>query len=202
MRRVIPCPVPSPRPRALRLLLLAAGLVVPSCGERVDQAQVSATRAVDAIAQTVLAHRKSYAQAVVERLGEAHVVTADEDFQVRNTLPLPAQFLRMSAEHVARSPVGDQASFALISDWAINRSNRPRSEFERKGLRELKAHPEKPYRGIQTVGGRRYFSSLYADRAVTRACIDCHNAHADSPRHDFRLGDLMGALVVTIALED
>lgn len=186
----------------MSVLLVSGGLALSACGEREDQAQVTAARAVDAIAQTVLAHRKSYAQAVVERLGQAHVIAAEEDYEARKSLPLPAQFLRMSAEHVARSAVGSQASFALISDWAINRSNRPRSEFERKGLRELKAHPETPYRGIQRVGGRRYFSSLYADRAVTRACIDCHNAHADSPRQDFRLGDLMGALVVTIALED
>jgi hypothetical protein len=188
--------------RGMGMSLCVAGLLMTSCGDKVDEAQVAATRAVDAIAQTVLAHRQSYAQAVVERLAGAQVVKAEEDYEAHKALPLPAQFLRMSAEHVARSSVGSQASFALISDWAINRTNRPRSDFERKGLKELKAHPETPYRGIQRVGGRRYFSSLYADRAVTRACIDCHNAHDDSPRRDFRLGDMMGALVVTIALED
>ena len=38
------------------------------------------------------------------------------------------------------------------------------------------------------------------DVAVAPACINCHNAHADSPRGDFEVGDTMGGIVIRIPL--
>lgn len=181
-------------------IAVALALTLGGCGDRIER--VSAATAADAVAETVMAHRLSYTQSVVERLDREGVLRADEDWQARRTLPLPAQMLRMSSEHVARSKSGELASFVLVSEWAINKVNRPRSSFERDGLAALRRDPARPWRGVQDVGGKRYFSSLYADRAVTRACADCHNAHPDSPRHDFKLGDTMGALVVSLALDD
>ena len=54
---------------------------------------------------------------------------------------------------------------------------------------------------IITSGGERYFQAVYADRAVTQACIGCHNAHPKSPKRDFRLNDVMGGIVITIPVE-
>jgi hypothetical protein len=50
------------------------------------------------------------------------------------------------------------------------------------------------------VGANRYFEAVYADLAVTQACIGCHNAHPDSPKRDFKLNDVMGAIVISIQL--
>jgi hypothetical protein len=33
---------------------------------------------------------------------------------------------------------------------------------------------------------------------VSKGCIDCHNKHADSPKHDWKIGDLMGATTWTL----
>lgn len=41
---------------------------------------------------------------------------------------------------------------------------------------------------------------MYADVAVAEACIDCHNKHDESPRHDFKLDDVMGGVVIRIPL--
>jgi hypothetical protein len=32
---------------------------------------------------------------------------------------------------------------------------------------------------------------------VSKACVDCHNNHPNSPRRDFKLNDVMGAIVIT-----
>lgn len=48
------------------------------------------------------------------------------------------------------------------------------------------------------IGETRYFQAVYADLAATQACLGCHNAHPDSPKRDFKLNDVMGALVITI----
>ena len=44
------------------------------------------------------------------------------------------------------------------------------------------------------------FEAVYADRAVTQACIGCHNAHPNSPKRDFTMNDVMGGIVISIPL--
>jgi hypothetical protein len=36
---------------------------------------------------------------------------------------------------------------------------------------------------------------------VSPVCISCHNEHKDSPRKDFKLGDVMGGVVIRIPLD-
>jgi hypothetical protein len=35
---------------------------------------------------------------------------------------------------------------------------------------------------------------------VSEACGQCHNDSVDSPRADFKLGDVMGGVVIRVAL--
>jgi hypothetical protein len=92
--------------------------------------------------------------------------------------------------------------YALISSWAINKANLPKTDFERQGLAAVVADPSRPYRAHQTVAGRRWFMALYADRAVSAACVNCHNRHPESTRRDFAEGDVMGGVVISLPLEE
>ncbi len=47
-----------------------------------------------------------------------------------------------------------------------------------------------------------YFTAVYADVAVAPVCTSCHNEHKDSPKRDFKLGDVMGGVVIRIPLEN
>ncbi len=38
------------------------------------------------------------------------------------------------------------------------------------------------------------------DIAFAEACTNCHNVHEDSPKSDFKMGDMMGILVVNIPI--
>jgi hypothetical protein len=88
--------------------------------------------------------------------------------------------------------------FQLISSWAINKKYRPTTEFERTGLAQLLVNPDRPYTGVTTEGGARVFQALYADKAVSQHCADCHNVHSNSPKSDFKAGDVMGGILITI----
>jgi hypothetical protein len=48
---------------------------------------------------------------------------------------------------------------------------------------------------------------MFADIAVAAPCIECHNKHEQSPKHDWHLNDVMGAATwmypaSTVTLED
>jgi hypothetical protein len=51
------------------------------------------------------------------------------------------------------------------------------------------------------LGGRSYFTAIYADRATLPSCVECHNRHPASPRRDFKADEVMGALIIRLPLE-
>ncbi|HKQ69273.1 MAG TPA: DUF3365 domain-containing protein [Polyangiaceae bacterium] len=170
-----------------------------ACRTAPSPSGITPEQAADFVHTVLEANRAVYAEEVVHRLQDVeHVVRADEKFREEKALPLPSQMFRLAAKRV-----GERAAFrfALISPWAINKANMPATEFERRGMDTVANTPDAPHRAYQTVNGKRYFTALYADRAVSQACVRCHNEHAESPRKDFKLGDIMGGVVVSLPLE-
>ena len=145
------------------------------------------------------ADREVYTKHVVERLQAKGVVVASENWEQKNTLPLPAQFLMESGRVMAKKGTGIQ--YRLISLWPINKRNSASTEFEKTGLGAVLTHPTKPHTGFVKEGGASYFQAIYPDLAVTQACIGCHNAHQDSPKRDFKINDVMGAIVISIPVK-
>ena len=145
------------------------------------------------------ADREVYTKHVVERLQNKGVVVASENWEEKNTLPLPAQFLMESGRVVAKKGLGIQ--YRLISLWPINKRNGASSEFEKIGLGTILTHPTKPYTAFVKEGGARYFQAVYPDLAVAQACIGCHNSHPDSPKRDFKINDVMGGIVISIPVK-
>ncbi len=146
----------------------------------------------------VQADRTFYQTEIVDRMQEKGMVSASENWRADEGLPLPAQFLQESGRLMAKQ--GKGIRFRLISSWAINKEHRPTTEFERTGLMEILAHPDRPYTAVSTEGKGRIFQALYPDKAVSQHCADCHNVHPKSLKRDFKAGDVMGGLLVTIAL--
>lgn len=153
----------------------------------------------DYVHAVIEADRDVYTRHVVERLQSKGVVVASENWEQKNTLPLPAQFLMESGRVMAKKGIGIQ--YRLISLWPINKRNVAASEFEKTGLGAVLTHPTKPHTGFVKEGGVSYFEAVYPDLAVTQACIGCHNAHQDSPKRDFKINDVMGAIVISIPVK-
>ena len=152
----------------------------------------------DYVHAVIEADRTFYTVHVVERLQNKGTLVASENWRGANTLPLPAQFLMESSDLAAKT--GMKVQYRLMGLWPINKQNGPFTEFEHKGLEEVQMDPERPYTGIISSGKERLFGAVYADRAVTQACIGCHNAHPNSPKRDFKMNDVMGGIVITIPL--
>lgn len=112
---------------------------------------------------------------------------------------MPAQFLQHSGKLVAEA--GGAIRYRLISLWPIYRRNAPATPLERQARETVTAQPDRPFIGIVTGGRKRSFQAVYADRAVSQACVSCHNSHPLSPKHDFKLNDVMGGIAITIPLE-
>lgn len=142
------------------------------------------------------ADRTVYAKYIVDRLQNENIIYASENWWEENTLLLPAQFLLSSSDLIQNSPL--KLGFRLTSLWPINSLNAPSNNFEKEGLESLLKNPTKPVTITKVTDGKKFFQSIYADLAITQACVSCHNDHPRSPKRDFKLNDVIGGLVLTL----
>jgi uncharacterized protein DUF3365 len=147
----------------------------------------------DALHAVIAADREVYAR-YFEQL-ESSRPASDKT----TNAPVPAHLLRQASEAIQTK--GAEFHYVLRSLWPINPKNAPETPTEKTGLQFVLEHPGENFYSEESLGGRRYFTAVYADRAVVPSCAACHNAHKDSPKKDFRSGQVMGGLVVRVPLE-
>ena len=177
---------------ALAMLALACGDAAPPAATGIGPKLMA-----DALHAVMESDRIVYTKKVVNRLqNDLGVITASEHWEDDKALPLPAQMFRMGSELAAAKDLG--FTYALLSIWPVNKQNAPRTEVEKTGLQFVIDNPGQNYYADEELGGQKYFTAVYADVAIAPACVSCHNGHADSPRKDFELNDVMGGVVVRI----
>lgn len=177
--------------------IMIAG-VIGNVAHPAEQAGVPPEVVADYIHALVEADRTLYTTHVVERMQELGTAVASEHWKTQGALPLPAQMLMMTGWEVEGQGTG--LRIRLASLWPINKDNGPADDFERAGLERVAKTPNKPYTGIITQGEKRVFKALYADRAVSTSCTQCHNGHESSRRRNYRLYDVMGGIVISFPL--
>lgn len=150
----------------------------------------------DYLYSVLAADRTFYTVHVVERMQRRGVIESSEKWRLESALPLPAQFFQESSSLAELT--GSKVRYRLISLNPINKQSGPRTEFEQKALEAIKAHPDQPYKGFVREGGGRYFQAVYADQAVSPSCVTCHNADPRSAKHDYKLNDVLGGVLISI----
>jgi hypothetical protein len=154
----------------------------------------------DALHSVIAADREIYLRHILQRLAtEEKLVRASENWQQEKALPVPAQVLRLGAEAVQQK--GAEFHYVLRSLWPINPKNAPETPTEKKGLQAVVEHPDTNFYSEESLGGRRYFTAIYADRATVPSCVECHDSQEGSAKKDFKLGDVIGGVIVRVPLE-
>jgi hypothetical protein len=139
------------------------------------------------ILETVRAYRIAYVHNVIEQLQDGGVTPKENWHDDPHAVPLPAQFLKLGAAEIASFEIG------LIGLTPIYEKNLPKTAAEAAALSQLSRDQK-----VITFAEGKQFKGVAADFAFVQRCVDCHNHHPRSPRHDFKKHDLMGAIIVRI----
>ena len=206
----------------LLALAMAVCLTVVACGGGGGGSAPTAAvgippeAVVDYIHVALAADRTAYTKHVVNRVQTLEgkkkdtgvlAVEATEGWKDTDGIPLPAQMFRLGYE-VAGDIAAERGldfSYSLISSWNINDNQAPETDFEKEAM-EVVNETGEPYKGEQEIGGKKFFSALYPDKAVAEACVTCHNTHPVHleryPDKQFELGDVMGGIIINLPLDD
>ena len=180
------------------LVLAGAGCERQPAGQTAPPPEPAVTfkpqEMADALHAVIAADHETYARLVLQNYPLSGTPGQDE-----NLMALHARMLRQASESVQQQ--GAEFHYVMRSLWPINPKNAPETDTEKAGLQYVLDHPGTNYYGGESLGGRRYFTAVYAETATVSACADCHNRNPASPKKDFKTGDVMGGLVVRVPLE-
>lgn len=161
---------------------------------------VSIRKMADSLHAVIAADRQAYSEMIVQRLhADERRLAASENWRETHGLPVHAQMLRLAHQNIQKH--GAEFSYTLRSLWPINDSHAPQTQVEQTGLEFVAQHPDENFYTEELLGGRSYFTAIYADRASLPSCVECHNQHPRSKRHNFKPNEVMGAIVVRVPLE-
>jgi len=188
-------------------MVLAYGsyvIAAPGNQSAVSVSTVSVKTMADALHLVLDSDRTVYTKTIVNRLVKKdRVIKATEHFEDDKALALPAQMFRFGSELAMKRAAkmkGVNFSYSLQSLWPVNKQNAPKTAAEKEGLKYVADHKGKNFYTTEKLGNKTYFTAVYADTGVAPVCVACHNAHPDSPRRDFKLGDVMGGVVIRIPI--
>lgn len=181
------------------VLVLLAGLPVAVW---LDLRQISESllrRQADDVNAIISGFRGYYAGHVVHRIlaSPDHTQVIPNYDDVPGAIPIPAT-LSLELGRVVSTQQRNIA-YRFVSDYPFkNRPAHALDSFERSALASLRQDPTQ--RPIDVSW------SLYTDRVrlvvpvlMEPTCVACHNTHPDSPKRDWKVGDVRGIQEVTIS---
>lgn len=171
----------------LILLVIGVWLWTP-LGQAADMSREVAVRY---ILETVRAFRTVYMNGVVAQAKKAGIEPEEDWMGKDHAIMLPFQFVKMSTQQMGIK----ELEIAIVSLTPLYASNFPKTPAEAEALEEMTA---KPQRDLLTFKDGAAFKGIMGDFAVAQGCADCHNTHPNAVKHDFKKGDLMGAIIVRL----
>ncbi len=148
-------------------------------------------------AASVTQFRNFYAQELVPRAVKSGMTVTHDYKSQDNALPLPATFTIDLGHYLSKVDGGTQVRLYSDLPFPWRESERSLDDFQKQALQHLKEHPNKPYVREEVMNGNRVLRFAQADRMLPN-CVACHNSYPGSPRTDWKVGDVRGALEVVL----
>jgi len=144
--------------------------------------------------------RTIYTSEVVERV-RSHGIEVSHDYATKEgAIPLPVTFSIELGKRIGERGSGIQVRLYSDYPFPFRTDGGPRDDFEREALRQLRKYPDIPFYRFEDFQGRRSLRYATADR-MRPSCVSCHNTHPESPKTDWKVGNVRGVLEIIRPLD-
>ena len=153
-------------------------------------------------AQAIKEARTLYSKNVVSRVKDVPDVHVMTDYTSQlGGIPLPATYLIELSKSITEQNPG--MSVRVYSDYpfpARIQEGGARDDFEKTALTYLREHPTESFIRVENFQGRP--SLRYAEADIMKpSCVACHNTSPDSPKRDWKVGDVRGVVEINRFLD-
>lgn len=144
--------------------------------------------------------RTLYTSEVVAQVSSSGIEVTHDYINRESAIPLPETFSMLLGERMGKG--GKTARARLYSPFPFpwrKEAGGLTDEFEKDAWAALNLNPSEPYFAFTHYEGKESLRYATAD-LMREACINCHNSHPESPKTDWRVGDVRGVLEVILPL--
>ena len=153
--------------------------------------------------EALASFRTLYTSEVINTItkAEGKLLTVTHDYKnQKNAIPLPATLSMALGDEIGKFQSG--AKTALYSPfpfpWRIQESkNTFSSSFAQEAWLNLLQKPDIPYYRFEETNDKKYIRYAVAD-IMRPSCIECHNNHPDTPKNNWKVGDVRGIIEVLL----
>jgi class 3 adenylate cyclase len=186
---------------AALLVLLLAGLPLAVWLDLNNLAETNLRRQASDLNSLVSSVRAYYATNVVGRIlsavGPAEKTRVVHNYEaIPGAVPIPAT-LSLELGRVINEQQHN-ITYRFVSDYPFaGRASHVLDDFEKKALALLRARPDQT---VTDVTWTAFTDSvrLIAPVIMGQACVNCHNSHVESPKRDWKVGDVRGIQEITV----
>jgi len=178
------------------LIIVAVAVVTPKLVER--NAEADALVAAQHTVNQLKVLRAYYVKNVIKKvIGKGGIKGSFNHEKDPNAIPLPATMIH----DLSKLYSGDGTAVSLYSAFPFpNRASRQLDDFGKQAWDTLSNNPDTVVTRIDTINGEPVMRVAIADRMVSDACVSCHNSRPDTPKADWKLGDVRGVLEVNLSI--
>lgn len=166
--------------------------------ERIEQTRRMSLTTASFLSRKIAADRQFYASTIVKRALEAGLTVTSSYHDTEKAIPLPATFTKEVSESI-----GSEGGFhmEILSLNPINPASGPKDAFQKEALEHFFSGSDTRYFRFEKYRGKESVRYMIPDVATSQTCVDCHNRYPTSPKRDFKIGDVVGGLEITMPIE-
>jgi len=182
---------------ALLMVSLGSFAVLMSKHVAQEQAQETLERALQRQAQDILKFRNFYSTDIMAPT-QSQGVRVSHDYKANpGTLPLPATMVIELGHFFNRQELGSRMAYYSDMPFPWRVAERQLDAFQQSALLALRQNPEQVFIREEERDGKTVVRLALADR-MQEACVNCHNNYPGSPFTQWKVGDVRGALEVSM----
>jgi PAS domain S-box-containing protein len=179
------------------LIVMALFVVIYTYRSSESMVRQYAAESAQAHADSVTQFRNFYTQELVPRAVQGGLEVTHDYKSRDNALPLPATLTIDLGHYLSKVDGGTQVRLYSDHPFPWREVDLSLDDFQKQALKHLKEKPNQPFVREEVLNGSRVLRFAQADRMLA-SCVACHNHYPGSPRTDWQLGDVRGALEVVL----
>jgi len=151
-------------------------------------------------AQTVTHFRNFYTTEILPRAKAGGAQLRAQQNPDAPGMPLPATMTIELGHFLSKQEAGHSVRLYSDKPFPWREAERQLDTFQTEALAHLRQTPGQPYVRQMVTGGITVLRYAQAD-VMQASCVACHNSYPGSPKTDWKVGDLRGALEVSVPVK-
>ncbi|SCA55329.1 putative Histidine kinase [Candidatus Terasakiella magnetica] len=152
--------------------------------------------AAKSYSQAISSFRTFYTNVILDNIHTDAIEVTHEYASKENAIPIPATFSIDLVQFL--NGTDTRLHVSLGSEYPFPwRKDRQIGAFTKKALAYFSQTPDESFYELLDENAERKLK-FATPIIMGEACVACHNAHPDTPKNDWKIGDVRGVQVVTV----